>query len=54
MSYTNLISKDQVKVCKDCEFRYMCSDCSAFTKNPEDKFDKPLKCNYNPYTAKWE
>ncbi len=49
-----LINKDQIKVCQDCEFRYICTDCRAFITNPTDKFSKPSKCGYNPYTAEWE
>lgn len=45
------INKDQIEVCKDCEFRYICSDCRAFL---ETKNDKPLKCKYNPYEGVWE
>ncbi|MCF6351111.1 MAG: grasp-with-spasm system SPASM domain peptide maturase [Flavobacteriaceae bacterium] len=45
------INKDQIKVCKDCEFRYICSDCRAYLNN---KYDKPFKCNYDPYVGKWE
>lgn len=48
------INKDQVSVCKDCEFRYICTDCRAYIENPEDIYSKPLKCGYNPYTAEWE
>jgi SPASM domain peptide maturase of grasp-with-spasm system len=48
------ITKDQVAVCKDCEFRYICTDCRAYVENPEDMYSKPLKCGYNPYTAEWE
>lgn len=48
------INKDQVSVCKDCEFRYICTDCRAYLENPEDIYSKPLKCGYNPYTAEWE
>ncbi len=44
------IHKDQIEVCKDCEFRYICTDCRAFVAG---KYDKPAKCNYNPYTAEW-
>lgn len=47
------ISKDKIHVCKDCEFRYMCTDCRAYIENPEDIFSKPLKCGYNPYTGEW-
>jgi len=42
------IHKDQVSVCQDCEFRYICTDCRAYTEK-EDVLGKPLKCNYNPY-----
>jgi SPASM domain peptide maturase of grasp-with-spasm system len=45
------VSKDQIKVCQDCEFRLICTDCRAYIEN---RFDKPIKCNYNPYTAIWE
>jgi SPASM domain peptide maturase of grasp-with-spasm system len=45
------INKDQIETCKDCEFRYVCSDCRAFLSN---EFDKPAKCNYNPYTNEYE
>jgi len=48
------ISKDDIDVCKDCEFRYICTDCRAFIENPNDDYSKPLKCGYNPYTNKWE
>jgi radical SAM protein with 4Fe4S-binding SPASM domain len=42
--------KDDINTCKDCEFRYICSDCRAFVQSE----NKPLKCNYNPYIANWE
>ncbi|SHI45549.1 grasp-with-spasm system SPASM domain peptide maturase [Flavobacterium terrae] len=48
------ISKNQIEVCKDCEFRHICTDCRAYTENPEDQYSKPLKCGYNPYTNVWE
>jgi SPASM domain peptide maturase of grasp-with-spasm system len=48
------ITKDQIEVCKDCEFRYICTDCRAYTENPDDNYSKPLKCGYNPYTNTWE
>jgi SPASM domain peptide maturase of grasp-with-spasm system len=48
------ITKDQIAVCKDCEFRYICTDCRAYLENPEDQYSKPLKCGYNPYTCEWE
>lgn len=48
------VTKDQISICKDCEFRYICHDCRAYRENENDLFSKPLKCNYNPYEAVWE
>ncbi len=48
------ITKDQVAVCRDCEFRYICTDCRAYIEDPENMYSKPLKCGYNPYTCEWE
>ena len=42
------INKDKIHVCKDCEFRYVCTDCRAYVEDPEDIYSKPLKCGYNP------
>ncbi len=47
------LNKDSIDKCKDCEFRYVCSDCRAFTEDGKIN-SKPLHCNYNPYTSKWE
>ena len=51
--FTN-IKKDEIIVCKDCEFRYVCTDCRAYIENPNDIYSKPLKCGYDPYTCKWD
>ena len=48
------ITKAQITICKDCEFRYICTDCRAYIENPDDMYSKPLKCGYDPYTNKWE
>lgn len=47
------ISKDQIDVCRDCEYRHMCTDCRAHVKDPENIHSQPAKCPYNPYIAKW-
>jgi SPASM domain peptide maturase of grasp-with-spasm system len=47
------ITKDQVKICRDCEFRYVCTDCRAYTCDSDDPYSKPAKCSYDPYTASW-
>lgn len=48
------VCKDQIDVCKDCEFRYMCTDCRAFIKDPANPYSQPAKCTYNPYICLWE
>lgn len=48
------INKNQIDVCKDCEFRHICTDCRAYIEEPENQYSKPLKCGYNPYTNIWE
>lgn len=48
------ISKDVILVCKDCEFRHICTDCRAYLEDPENILSKPLKCGYNPYTTEWQ
>lgn len=48
------ITKDQIEVCKDCEFRHICTDCRAYIEEPDNQYSKPLKCGYNPYTNVWE
>jgi SPASM domain peptide maturase of grasp-with-spasm system len=48
------IKKEEIAVCKDCEFRNICVDCRAFLEVPENIKSKPLKCGYNPYTNEWE
>lgn len=50
---TELINKDKIEVCKDCEFRYICTDCRAYTDSSKRLNARPSKCNYNPYIAKW-
>lgn len=46
------ISKDQIEICKVCEFRHMCTDCRAYTQD-SNLFNKPSKCSYDPYKAIW-
>ncbi|VTR36674.1 grasp-with-spasm system SPASM domain peptide maturase [Sphingobacterium thalpophilum] len=42
------VNKDIISVCRDCEFRYICLDCRAFTHG-SNIYGKPEKCKYNPY-----
>lgn len=48
------ITKSKIGICKDCEFRDICTDCRAYLQDPNDIYSKPLKCGYDPYTNKWE
>lgn len=48
------ITKEQIEVCKDCEFRHICTDCRAYVEHPDEPYSKPLKCGYSPYTNVWE
>lgn len=50
---TDKVKKDDIEVCKDCEFRYICTDCRAFTDSKDRINARPSKCNYNPYISKW-
>lgn len=51
-------TKDDVLVCKDCEYRYVCFDCRPLSESSSDGFanyfDAPYpRCSYNPYTGEW-
>ncbi|MCC3157473.1 grasp-with-spasm system SPASM domain peptide maturase [Hymenobacter sp. 15J16-1T3B] len=46
------VSKDQINVCQDCEFRYICTDCRAYVE--AGPLSKPAKCTYDPYAAAWQ
>ena len=48
------IKKDDIDVCKDCEFRYICTDCRSIIKDLNYRYSQPVKCKYNPYLGKWE
>jgi radical SAM protein with 4Fe4S-binding SPASM domain len=47
------ITKDDILICKDCEFRYMCTDCRAHIQDKNNVTSKPINCEYDPYTALW-
>lgn len=47
------LKKDDIEICRDCEYRYICTDCRIFIRNKQDKNSKPSKCTYDPYTATW-
>lgn len=46
------LSKDYIKQCKDCEFRYCCFDCRP-DSNGKEILDKPWNCTYLPLEGRW-
>jgi radical SAM protein with 4Fe4S-binding SPASM domain len=48
------ITKDDIEVCKDCEFRYCCHDCRPLADGIEGKSKaKYPRCCYDPYNGRW-
>lgn len=48
------ITKDNIEVCKDCEYRYCCHDCRPIAKGIEGSiYAKYPRCCYDPYNGKW-
>lgn len=48
------ISKDFIKECRDCEYRYVCNDCRPICAEKDDIYFKGILCNYNPYLGEWK
>jgi radical SAM protein with 4Fe4S-binding SPASM domain len=50
------VTKDQIEVCKDCEFRYICPDGRIpFKTNSKDEYYKyKTTCKYDPYQGNWD
>lgn len=52
-------TKDDVLVCKDCEYRYCCTDCRPSSLGTSHESGKYLtapypKCAYDPFEGKWK
>lgn len=47
------ITKDQINVCKNCEFRYMCCDSRLPIQLENGDWSFKEECAYNPYLCKW-
>jgi len=47
------IRKEEILVCQNCEFRYMCTDTRVPEKGVEYWFHH-FECVYNPYISKWK
>lgn len=49
------ITNNEIKICRDCEFRYACKDCRALALAKEHNlFAKKSRCTYDPINGKWE
>ena len=48
------IKKDEIEVCQNCEYRYMCTDNRLPIKKTNNLWGFDKECNYNPYTSTWE
>lgn len=51
-------TKDDVLVCKDCEYRYVCFDCRPLSEGVNQGRGEYLtapysRCTYDPYTGEW-
>ena len=51
-------TKDNVLVCQDCEYRYVCFDCRPLSQGVNQGKGEYLtapypRCTYNPYTGEW-
>ena len=46
------IKKNDIDVCKSCEFRFICTDCRAFHQS-DVNYLKPAKCTYDPEIGEW-
>ena len=46
------ISKNYIKACQDCEYRYACFDCRP-DRIKNDILAKPWYCSYDPYNSSW-
>jgi len=49
------LSKDKIKTCKSCEFRYACDDCRLIAfKYGKNLYQRYPLCSYDPYNGNWE
>lgn len=48
------LTKDKIKVCNGCEYRYLCLECRAiYSKDKKELKDKPFVCLYNTKTLQF-
>jgi len=48
------LTRDQIAVCRDCEYRYLCRDCRPWALGyAGDLRAKTPTCTYDPYSGQW-
>lgn len=47
------ITKDQIEICKDCEYRYVCGDCRPLAIAKGNLHGSMPRCTYDPYRGRW-
>ncbi|MEZ4936671.1 MAG: hypothetical protein R2799_03670 [Crocinitomicaceae bacterium] len=50
---TTSFEKDEIQICQDCEFRYVCCDRRIPEKSKEGLLYYQNECEYNPYISKF-
>ncbi len=49
------LPKDEIDICKDCEYRYACKDCRPLGESITGNFfGKFSRCTYDPYKGIWK
>lgn len=49
-----LMKKDDIDVCRDCEYRYSCFDRRIPKNRGENQYFNLRECSYNPYIGTWK
>lgn len=47
------VTKNEIKVCRDCEYRFMCTD-GRLPIQKNKIYELEGECNYSPYTSSWK
>lgn len=48
------LTKDQIEICKDCEYRYVCGDCRPLAIARGGLHGSMPRCTYDPYKGYWK
>lgn len=48
------LTKDQIEICQECEYRYACGDCRPLALGETGNlYAKYPRCTYDPYSGSW-